>query len=406
MRSIFSILFKPIVIILLDSYKRDKKNAKGIKSKFELNGFAVFIASRRNFFIASLILRPKNIYIIGQLEMGYSVSRIINTNIYLSPAEAWTCDFFGDQYFPPDSKYYKSLRCIFVWNQDSIDWLRKNRSSQLINTKLVLSGFPRSSYLYELRKLRSTQIPKKKIGFVSNFSTLNDLYSRKAIEFFLDGSKNNYTEYTKQRINIEIALAALYSELYQLPELSDFLISIRPHPTENPITYKKYFKDVSSKDEVTKWLSSIDCIVGPVSTMVYEAWLAGVPYLCTDYLTDSIKDAKESQDFYKFLYALTTLPRNNDELIQSIKKFSSSKYKVVTNFNPENNSINKIIEYNSGSIDIIASSCLNGFSKRNDYISFLKIITIYLIDYTWAVYHSFFKPFRLLFDYSRLHDDE
>ncbi len=353
-----------------------------------------------------MILRPKSIYLIGQLDIAYQVSNIINTNIYLSPAEPWTCDVFGDQYFPTDSKYYKSLKCIFVWSKHYIEWLKKNRSSQLSNTKILLSGFPRSYYLNEIRKSSPTQLTSKKIGFISNFSTLNDLYSRNAIEFFLSSYLYNYTEYTRQRISIEIALAYLYRNLYQTSELSDFLISIRPHPTENPLTYYKYFKDVSSKDEITNWLSTLDCLVGPASTVAYEAYLAGIPYLCTDFLTNSMELSKDSQDFYSYLYDLTILPSNKDELIQQIKQLSSSKYRVLTDFDQENDSFNQIIEYNLDAIDIIASTCLKGFSKNPDYISFIKLIIIYLVDSSWVIFHSFFKPFRLLFDYSRLHDNE
>tara|TARA_Y100001968_G_scaffold296094_1_gene304040 strand:+ start:30215 stop:31477 length:1263 start_codon:yes stop_codon:yes gene_type:complete len=404
-RIIFPWSNKATVIIYLDSYKRDQLLAENLAEKFRENDFYVFIASRRSFYFSCLILNPNDIFIIGQLDIAEQVRPIVDSQIHLSTAECWACDFYGSAYFPPEKKYYKNLKNIFIWGSKSMNWIIDNRSSQIEDTDITIAGFPRSLPLRNIRLKRKSEINNKKIGLVGKFSALNDLYSRPAIEQILlglnhgDSDHTDWPEITAERITIESKIMKIYTDIIKSEELSSSYFSIRPHPTEKTTTYNKYFDHVSAKEEVCDWLTDLDLVIGPASTLIYDCYLAGIPYVCIDYINNTVDKTIRCEALMEWFYDLSINPKSLEELVDIVVLEQSKKLRTTRSIDQDNRVLSTLINNNINAVSLIANKSIPTFKRKKDILIFWKNIIVYTVDITMIVYHLIFKPYRLSFDY-------
>jgi hypothetical protein len=77
---------------------------------------------------------------------------------------------------------------------------------------------------------------------------------------------------------------------------TDYSVSFRPHPNEDPASYAKlkvrYGErfEISEEVDVADWLAGCSKIIGLASSSYIDASLIGIPVICLDRLAGVISD--------------------------------------------------------------------------------------------------------------------
>ena len=158
---------------------------------------------------------------------------------------------------------------------------------------------------------------------------------------------------------------------------------------------------LSYKEEICEWLSSLDCVIGPASSVVYECHLAGIPYLCTDTITESVNETINAEPILERFYKLCKNPENIDDMLKQLSDLPNSISRDSKSY--DEYSLDKLFEYNENSIQEIVGFCLNDFSRKKDYLYPFKNIILRIIDIIYILYHHIFRKHRLLLDFSFFH---
>ncbi|MBI96853.1 hypothetical protein CL656_06895 [bacterium] len=333
------------------------------------------------------------------MDIAQIISKHIKTNIYLALSECWVSNKYGNLFFPLDDKYYRDFKYIFLWGHDSLDWLTKFRPKETSSIKLVVSGFPKSKSLRDIRVSNKENSSKLNIGLVGRFSLLNDQFLRSPAQALLE-TGSDY-DHCFPRALAEAKLLNLYMQIKKNNKFSQYTFSFRPHPTEKVDTYTNYFDKVSFKEDICEWLRSLDCVIGPASSVIYECNAAGIPYFCTDTITDCKDDTVKAEPILDRFYKIANNPETIDDLLDQLSNLNNltrPKNKMENSY-----SLGSLIEYNENSINEIADCCLNDFSREKDYFFPLKSTFLKMIDTLYIIYHHLFRPHRLWLDFSFLH---
>jgi len=312
-----------LVIIHIDTLRREYSYCYLIKKGFEQLGYRVFLVSRRNFKAILSIISPE-ILVISHCHDSQSdfIKKISDkTNIYNVPVECLGDEKYMYPLMYPEDFDLRSIKGIFLWSNYFREWLINNR--EIDPEKVYCSGSPRVSM--------SKYVEKKKtnvIGFIGRFEFLNNFQREPALQSLLMMTKQR--KHFLQRSFAEIEGVLIYIELIDYLINNGYKVSIRPHPQERILTYdvlkEKYKGKLAIDDGVDflGWLESVDLVVATISTSLTETYLTGTPIISVDsmFKENYMKNYEKWTEKYM---SIAYTPSSMDETKELFKKDLNGK---------------------------------------------------------------------------------
>ena len=305
---------KGYVVIHVDAVRRDFSYCNILKAIFEENGFAVLLVSRRNLNLILKCLIPdvlvlSHVYTLSQ-DILHSLSE--TTDIYVMTVEAVGDESYQYKTDYPESIDYSCFKGIFLWNDKYKSWLIQNRN---IATETVFAfGSPRLAMTKYVEKSKSNIV-----GLIGRFEFLNNFLNRPPLSALL--TLTNENSHFRYRYFAETAGAVVYGELIRHLIAQGKVVSIRPHPNENPSAYdrvKDLYGDLIIIDDgidFIEWILTVNVIVGTISTALTEAYVIGKPIISVDAIFDG---QKYMVQYDRQMMPLTTIaysPKTFNELL-------------------------------------------------------------------------------------------
>lgn len=277
-----------IIVIHIDSVRREYLSSWILGQKFKENGFHVMFTSRHSTKRLLKYFSPKIFITTHAFTINYNLIKSIvlkGTHIYINEVEG--VDFESGvmstypEYIDNQKVDYNLFSGIFVWNQFTHNWLLKNKV--IDKEKIFLSGSIRQSkYCYKKNEKRKKPI----IGFLSRFELINTYDNRHLFDNLksIDPEDKNIT-WWYERISIDSEVFSIFYKLISKLIENGYKISIRPHPNENKSSYenlKSFFGEsfiIDNSISINEWLSKVDVIFGTTSSAFTEAYLNNIPVI-------------------------------------------------------------------------------------------------------------------------------
>lgn len=317
-----------LTIIYCDSRRRDSTVAILLQELLKKRGQLSFVASRRNFSKILKLSTPVNIVMIGQINIVYDLvydnktlkTRFRDTNIYFYPSEGYATDNEYHMMYP-ERFNYRDTKKIFFWGRESLEWVR--RHLDVAPETLDNTGYPRTRMARVYAALRGDR-KVRKIGIVGRFAMLNDLYGVLPMEYIVTEfalAKEKYKGAMLSRLHVESeTVLTILRAVDFIMKNTDYSISMRPHPNEDPASYaglKKLYGDrfeVSDEVDVADWLSGCTKVMGLASSTYIDASLIDVPVICLDRVSGVVDQTMAYEPALKLIYETAHLPADFDEL--------------------------------------------------------------------------------------------
>ena len=272
-----------LVVIHIDTLRREYPYCFILKKAFEKLGYKVLLTSRRNSRFLCWIFSPKILILSHSFSLPQRYLHKLRefTDIYIIAVEV-----VGDEslMYPTDFPEYVDVSCfkgIFVWNEHYKNWLiqKRNAPKEIVYD----SGSPRVCLCKYVDRGKKT----KTIGFIGRFEFINTFYDAALpLEQILNMEEDR--KHFLFRWLAEIEGAAIYRDLVDDLVKKGYKVSIRPHPQERVHTYdyftKKYGEKVSINNDVDLigWLEGIDVVIATLSTALTEAYILEKPIVVID----------------------------------------------------------------------------------------------------------------------------
>ncbi|NCI49087.1 hypothetical protein GWC95_04080 [Sediminibacterium roseum] len=393
-----------IILLYSDSLRRDFSACLIIKEILRANGYKTFICSRRNFGLFIKVLKPRKIFIIGQIDMIYN-ERIIKEakagelEVHFMPAEGFAYDSEYVVMYPAKNDY-DFLKSVFFWGKNSLGWFVKNRNID-DTEKLIQAGYSRlpiaTAYSEVVKK------DTKKVGFIGRFPAVNDLYKRSVMSFYLveELAENRYK--TMARLDAESKAINAYLDFFEkIIQQTDYTISLRPHPNENLNTYaalkKKYGErfEINNDFDVAEWMSECRAIVGLASSSYIDAYLVKTPVICLDVLLGSSKSTLQFDPGLEWMYESCYLPETIEEAMQLL---------VQENLPPvaKQRFVDLIENDFKGNSELVFDTVTDKIMetpRKNSPLDGLYLLGMHVFDMALATRHKIKKNTALQFDFS------
>ncbi len=278
-----------IVVIHIDTYKREYLGSWLLGQKLSKEGFNVLLTSRHSTKRLLKIFSP-NIFIATH---SYTIdNRLIKklkkrgTKVFINEAEATNVNHTISLSYPKydnnnDKMDYNLFSGFFLWNKFTLNWLLKNKN---INRKnLHLTGSIRASKYSNISKKNEGKFT---VGFLSRFELINVYDKRHNFDnlMTIDPEGEEYLWYF-ERLSIDSEVFSISFKLIKKLVKNGYKVSMRPHPNENLEAYKKlkkYFGSLFSIDtsaSINEWLSKVNVVFGTTSTAFTEAYLFNIPII-------------------------------------------------------------------------------------------------------------------------------
>lgn len=333
-----------LIYFHIDELNRDAVVAAGLRKRMNSQGWHLVYGSRTSLkllkyfswlFDAVIIPRPMFIqdfsyrnHVILYTEMvGRAVSK-------KTPSFSTFC-LLGRRIMEGDLTEVDLIKRIYLWGQAGHD-LIKNKDHKIAEKCLVV-GHPRLDPICLREPKERSQ--KRKVGLISRQPMLNDYNDRSVFdslaiaalrdEFPLFVNKLDSTTVSED----SSAINELYnqsSDFYLTLKIIRRLVSagidveVRVHPRENVDTWKK-IRDLYSESgfgfdlpdtsvPYLHWASSVDVIVGPISTSYYECAALGIPTISISKLDGSKRYSLGSEEMQDFASHIPS-PETIEELI-------------------------------------------------------------------------------------------
>lgn len=318
-----------LTLVYCDSRRRDSTVAVLIAEILKRRDQISFISSRRNFSKILRLATPKNIIVIGQINIVFDLvyegkqlrERFRDTNIYFYPSEGYATD---NEYHAmyPDRYSYHDVKKIFFWGRESLEWVRNH--VDIPPQTLDNTGYPRLKMAKVYAQLKQ-KTKRQKIGVVGRFVLLNDLYGVLPMEFIVTefaGAKD-YKGGQLKRLSVEGEMfGTILCAINYIMAHTDYSVSFRPHPNEDPSSYAKLLErygerfEISEEVDVADWLAGCSKIMGLASSSYIDASLIGIPVICLDRLTGVIDETMVYEPALRLIYETAHLPATFDELVK------------------------------------------------------------------------------------------
>ena len=250
-----------------------------------------------------------------------------------------------DTYFNNDQRFTDKIDAFCLWGEKQLQAIKDY--AYTLQEKCHVIGHPRHDI--SCKNFSLTKYTKKKIGFITRANSINDYFGRSLLESFQTLFDDHFQyEYINkitgekliskrpgarpvenavvQCIDVENSL-----NIIKIFEKKGYEVTIRCHPKEDLLEWKKLFDKCSIKAEIadnnlpiTEWLKSVRIIIGPPSTAFYDAVMSGVEPISISNLDERRKKCigelwEDNNRLMDHIYK----PQNIEELVNYVESKSS-----------------------------------------------------------------------------------
>jgi len=277
---------KPVVVIHVDSFRREYVSSWLLGQKFKQAGYRVILTSRTSTTYLFRVFTPdivilSHVFTLSAAELTGLITR--DVKVYINEVEGVIDDeaCIASTY-PAGYINYELLAGIFVWSQWSRDWLIEYRNIDPQRVHAI--GSIRNSVVIKRKESKSVLV----VGILSRFELINTFDGRHNFENLLAiDPENEAMRWYYDRCAIDAEAFSIISKMIGILTAKGIAVSLRPHPNENVSSYwllKHKFGPLFSIDpsyDLTEWLSNVSVVMGPTSSAYTEAYLARVPIVST-----------------------------------------------------------------------------------------------------------------------------
>lgn len=277
---------KPVVVIHVDSLRREYVSNWLLGQKFKRAGYRVILTSRISTPYLFRVFTPdvvilSHVFALNPAALTALIQR--NVKVYINEVEGVIEDEAAIASTYPDGLIdYHLLAGIFVWSEWSRGWLLKHRNLDPLHVHVT--GSIRNSVL--VKRKEAKHVPM--VGILSRFELINTFDGRHNFENLLViDPEDEALRWYYDRLAIDAEAFSIVSKMIGIFTAKGIAVSIRPHPNENVSSYRllqQKFGPLFSIDasyDLNEWLSKVSVVVGPTSTAYTEAYLAGIPIVST-----------------------------------------------------------------------------------------------------------------------------
>lgn len=312
---------KPVVVIHVDSFRREYVSNWLLGEKFKRTGYRVIITSRTSTSYLFRVFTPdivilSHVFALRSSELAALIKR--NVKVYINEVEGVINDeaCIASTY-PAGYINYELLSGIFVWSQWSRDWLIENRNIDPQRVHAI--GSIRNSVVVKRKVANSAPV----VGILSRFELINTFDGRHNFENLLTiDPENEALRWYYDRCAIDAEAFSIVSKMIGILTAKGIAVSLRPHPNENVSSYRLLQQKfgplfiVDPSYDLTEWLSKVSVVMGPTSSAYTEAYLARVPVVSTQGIQ---KCHYSGEDRIKIIDAFSQaahMPKTVDEAIE------------------------------------------------------------------------------------------
>ena len=298
-----------IVYYHIDELARDSIVASVLKKELKKRGIDLIYGNRfsmrflSSLRFADLVILPS----LGHFQAVFPDNTDLPKNILIFPAEAvgqatghlrrMNAKYFGNDE-KKSSPWHNAVKAFLLWGYDHLRLFKEQHPEYIEKCKVV--GHPRLDSRCLKKREKNTSLKKKKIkvGFVSRFSNINTYHSISNFESIFRGMKRDGIEFptfenspdrdVEDYLYTEMVDFRLILKIIDSMDLTKFEVFLRPYPRENRFNWHKLVESnkldltISAWDEpFASWLSEMDFIISPPSTIFYEALSVGHSPICT-----------------------------------------------------------------------------------------------------------------------------
>ena len=274
--------------------------------------------------------------------------------------------------------YLRYIEKVYAWSDSHKNrWLKYNKD---FNFKIKVTGNPR----FDISKEKFLKKKEKKYVLVNTlFASVNAIVNLKSERKYSDFFDRGYQELNLQKEKEEGYAIRTYSEEEKLynsfmsdikklaSKKKEVSFLLRPHPAENPNTYKQMFKNfknvkVDETISIQEALEQAFLVIHPGCTTAIEAYLAGIGSIChVPFLND-----------------------NNIQVLPYRLSFKSTKFEDLETL------LDEILH--NGKQDFSKTEEIKKYIDNVEYFSFSKIAKN-LLDYELKYNNNFFNRLKYKF---------
>lgn len=302
-----------IVYFHIDELNRDAITASALKKRFKDCGHRLVYGNRLTFSLLKYFHRIFDVIIIPRPHFLYDHfkdkwllwnSKFVTLSnesigVITNDKELIVKNLFEKEYFENTKKYVDKIDAFCLWGKKQLEAIKEHAPE--IYHKSYLVGHPRyDNFCLKYSHFNYDKLSNKnRIGIITRAVSLNENYGRPALEFFKGYFNENYQyEYynvmSQKKLLVKrptIKETSVYQSIDAFNTINiikyfinkKYKISIRVHPKENLDTWikiiGKFDKQISfdiTNQPITNWLQDIDYVIGPPSTVFYDALISNV----------------------------------------------------------------------------------------------------------------------------------
>ena len=364
------------IVIRAFTARRDVAHSLLLKEILEKMGHRVIVASLRQFETAIKLWRPHAVIINVQGVSARIKELMEKTKVILVPGEGAEVaeNSIAQIWKSLPLKFLKSTDLTFFWNKESLNECKKFFPF-LKEENLIISGNPKFDLIKFLPKRK-----KKKynvIGFSTRFAMINQ---HEGVNYTFVSLMPQRPARTSRFTYADLTgFHHMMKVINKILKETDKIISIRPHPLEAVDNYhnlvvkefdEKYRKRIRIDASLCliEWLETLDLLISPTSTIVYEAYLMKIPVVSLDVISGSEKYYDEFNEISDVIRNSCIIPKNSKSLLNLIK---NNKFKLKKNMKLEK----YLIDYHSFNLKkssnlIIAEKIVDFLNKSNNKLNF------------------------------------
>ena len=315
------------VVIRAFTLRRDMSSSILIKKQLERRGCSVFLASSRNYIGVIKRWRPHAV-IVNVESVIPKTRQILPDSIValwhgeggdpLETSEAMTLS--------RNPEILEKIDRVFTFGEQNFQFFEDLFSGT--QRRWMIAGSPR----LELSKFNPDLVAagrgSRSIGMPTRFSNINQCEGYPVFRT-LDNPSSEW-----EIVHQAKAYATLVRVVERIMAGTDLKISIRPHPTENPRSYrflKRRFPErieVDTSYDFSAWAARQKAIVGPSTNSILEAYVLRVPTINIEGMAgvgETFKDQGSAFDNLVMAQNSSYLPHDGDELIDMLRSDLKAK---------------------------------------------------------------------------------
>ncbi len=371
-----------IILIHTDALRREYKSNLELATAFRQLGHKVILTSRLSTSLLLKVIRVDLIILSHVFTLSEGEFRSMKkkrTLIIINEVEGVYHSESGVKSTYP-LLTYGLIDCLFVWNKWTKDWLIQNRD--IDETKVIVSGSIRNT-----NKMKFDNVETDSIGLISRFELINPFDDRHLFQNLIHINplaKENFWFF--ERMSIDAEVFSLYYKIIDYFISAGRSIIIRPHPNENTASYRlledRFGARVKVDDnvDVREWLNSVKYVVGPLSTVYFDAYVMDKVVISTERIQRNVYTNHEYGKLIRMFEKYAYLPKTFQSLInlletdtlqkkesEPVRKFSHSFYNYGARIDP----IDAITNY--------ASELFKETSKKRDNIKFIIVLGVLIL---------------------------